>query len=236
MILKAPLAAAASLAAVFFVALPAASADGPVVVELFTSQGCNSCPPADRVLGELAERPDVLPLSFHVTYWDRLGWPDTLGLEAATERQRGYARAMDSRRVYTPQAVIGGRIELVGSRRREVREIIDLLAGRPAPAPSLIVDGDRIRVGAGEGAATLWLISFDERRTVAIERGENAGRTITYHNVVREIRPLGEWSGAPVDLALPAPPPGSATSDRALLLQAEGLGPILAVARLQPSS
>jgi hypothetical protein len=234
MILNCRLAAAASLAAVFLFVHPAASADGPVVVELFTSQGCNSCPPADRVLGELADRPDVLPLSFHVTYWDRLGWPDTLGLEAATERQRGYARAMDSRRVYTPQAVIGGRIELVGSRRGKVHEIIEILQDRRPPAPSLIVDGDRIRIGAGEGAATVWLISFEERRTVAIERGENAGRTITYHNVVSDIRPLAEWVGAPIDLTLPAP--GSEASERALLLQTKGLGPILAAARLDASS
>ena len=119
-----------------------------MVVELFTSQGCNSCPPADALLGELTRQADILPLSFHVTYWDRLGWPDTFGLQASTDRQEAYARSLGLSGLYTPQMVVGGRIDVVGSQRLRVLEAIELLRsasavgsgdqdrGRPARARS----------------------------------------------------------------------------------------------------
>jgi Protein of unknown function (DUF1223) len=157
----------------------AAAEPAPVVVELFTSQGCSSCPPADRLLGELAGHPDVLPLSFHVTYWDRLGWPDTFGLEDSTRRQQLYADWLGQPRVYTPQMVIGGRIEVVGSSRGRVIEAIDLLQGHGEPGPELTVTGDRLSVAAGDqGAAAIWLVAFDDHQDVAIERGENRGKTL----------------------------------------------------------
>lgn len=146
-----PLVAAAPLCvAASFCPPPAAGAAArpPVVVELFTSQGCSSCPPADALLGELARRDDVLALSFHVTYWDRLGWPDTFGLAASTARQNDYARWMGQGRVYTPQMVIGGRLDVVGSARRgqplELRPPLDRFrgAGRASAAILLQQRGD----------------------------------------------------------------------------------------------
>jgi hypothetical protein len=180
---------------------PAAS---PIVVELFTSQGCNSCPPADRVLGDLKSRPDLLPLSFHVTYWDRLGWPDTFGLEASTERQRTYADQLTKSGLYTPQMVIGGRIDVVGSQRARVREAIELLAGHRQPSLPIAIKESTLRLGAGTADdAAIWLFGVDREHEVWIQRGENRGRVIRYHNVVREITDLGRWSGDELELSLP---------------------------------
>jgi hypothetical protein len=138
------IAAATLVAAALFCHSPGVAADPPpVVVELFTSQGCNSCPPADRLLGELAKRDDVLPLGFHVTYWDRLGWPDTFGLAGSTERQESYAAWLGLDRLYTPQMVIGGRIDVVGGSRARVLEAIELLRGGATPGPTLTVTGCR---------------------------------------------------------------------------------------------
>jgi len=200
-----PLAAALLWAAASFCPQSAEAAPpAPVVVELFTSQGCDSCPPADRLLGELATRDDVLPLSFHVTYWDRLGWPDTFGLEASTRRQGDYADSLGRRGVYTPQMVIGGRLDAVGSQRRRVLEAIELLQSHPEPGPALAIEDGELRLAAGDqGACTLWLIGFDRAHDVTIERGENRGRTLRYHNVVREIERLGRWAGAASTFELP---------------------------------
>jgi hypothetical protein len=200
------------LAAALLLAAPAtaAAADpaAPVVVELFTSQGCDSCPPADALLGELAARGDVLPLGFHVTYWDRLGWRDTLGAEAHTQRQHAYASQHGEARVYTPQMVIGGAVDAVGSDRRRVLAAIELVRERIAPV-ALAVEGAgdaarlRLPAGAGDGEATVWLVAFDRAHDVAIARGENAGRTVRYHNVVRDFEKLGIWTGGePLDLPL----------------------------------
>jgi hypothetical protein len=176
----------------------------PIVVELFTSQGCASCPPADVVLGELKTRQDVLPLSFHVTYWDRLGWPDTFGLEASTTRQRSYADLLDKGGLYTPQMVIGGRVDVVGSQRRRVREAIDLLATHREPGLPIAIEDSLLRLGAGpSGEATIWLFGIDRKHDVWIHRGENRGRVIRYHNVVREVISLGRWSGDALEVALP---------------------------------
>jgi hypothetical protein len=223
-----------SAAASFFAPLPAAAEAAPVVVELFTSQGCNSCPPADVVLGELARRDDVLPLSFHITYWDRLGWPDTFGLEASTARQRDYAESLGRRGVYTPQMVIGGRIDLVGSQRRRVLEAIELLRGQPEPGPVIAIEDGALRLAGGEpGACSLWLVAFDRAHDVAIERGENRGRVLRYHNVVREIVELGEWDGSAVSLPLPLERLAAARRDgAAVLVQRKADGAILAARRI----
>ena len=201
-----PLVAAVMLqtAAAFFPAPSVAAEPAPVVVELFTSQGCNSCPPADVVLRELTRRDDVLPLSFHITYWDRLGWPDTFGLAASTERQRAYADSLGRRGVYTPQMVIGGRIDVVGSQRRRVLEAIELLQSHPEPAPEIAIEDGALRLADGRpDASRLWLVAFDHAHEVAIERGENRGRVLRYHNVVREIVELGDWDGIALTVPLP---------------------------------
>ncbi len=222
-------AASAEPAAADLAALPP-----PVVVELFTSQGCDSCPPADAVLGELGSHPDVLPLSFHVTYWDRLGWPDTFGLEASTERQRDYAGLLARDGLYTPQMVIGGRIDVVGSERERVHEAIELLAAHRRPGlPIAIADG-RLRLGAGPpGDATIWLFGVDLKHEVWIQRGENRGRVIRYHNVVRDIAVLGHWSGDAVQLDLPLERLAAAGRDHAaVVVQRQDNGEILAATEI----
>ncbi len=178
------------------------------VAELFTSQGCSSCPPADRLWNELAERPDVLALMLPVDYWDYLGWKDTLARPEHHTRQRGYMRALRERSVYTPQGVINGTKSVVGSRRDAV---IRALAGAGLEdiALDIVADTDGITITAGPGAGhsrsggTFWLVTYLAAETVAIGRGENTGRTITYTNVVRDIRPLGSWTGEAVSFRVP---------------------------------
>jgi hypothetical protein len=228
---------ASVLAAAFFCPDDGAAAEpAPVVVELFTSQGCSSCPPADRLLGELAGRADVLPLSFHVTYWDRLGWPDTFGLEDSTRRQQLYAGWLGERRVYTPQMVIGGRIDVVGSARGRVLDAIELLQDQVVAGPELTIADDRLSVGPGEQVdAAIWLVAFDDHHDVAIERGENRGRTLRYHQVVREVTRLGDWHGGAIELALPLSALGAAGRDgAAIVVQRLGDGAILSAARWSP--
>jgi hypothetical protein len=206
----------------------------PIVVELFTSQGCSSCPRADVVLGELKSRPDVLPLSFHVTYWDRLGWPDTFGLEASTERQRTYADMLDQGGLYTPQMVIGGRIDVVGSQRGRIREAIALLASHREPGRPIAIEGSLLKLGAGPSdEATIWLFGVDREHEVWIQRGENRGRVIRYHNVVREVSSLGAWSGEAMEVALPLQRLAADGRDSvAVLVQRTGTGDILAASKV----
>jgi hypothetical protein len=212
-----------------------ASALPPIVVELFTSQGCSSCPPADVVLGELKSRQDVLPLSFHVTYWDRLGWPDSFGLEASTERQRTYVDLLEKGGLYTPQMVIGGRIDVVGSQRGRVREAIDLLATRRQPGVPIAIEESVLRLGAGPSDdATIWLFGVDREHDVWIQRGENRGRVVRYHNVVREVTSLGRWSGEVVELPLPLKRlAAEGRDDAAVVVQRPGTGEILAAGRIE---
>lgn len=173
-----------------------------IVAELFTSQSCNSCPPADALLVELIrDRPDLLCLSYHVTYWDRLGWKDRFSLPAATQRQRRYAELLREGRypgqVYTPQLVIQGQRDAIGSERPAVLNA--LRQAQPAAAVELTLglDGNGVTVeaGAGIGAATLWLIGFDPQHVTEIRSGENGGRRLAYGNVVRSITSLGAWQG-----------------------------------------
>ncbi|MEQ9641919.1 MAG: DUF1223 domain-containing protein [Alphaproteobacteria bacterium] len=227
--------AALALAAPAAVAQQAqAQQDRPVVVELFTSQGCSSCPPADRVVEGLADREDVIALSFNVDYWDYIGWKDTLASPDYTRRQYAYADAMDERRVYTPQIVIDGVMHVVGSDSRGVDNGIKQRQKAHATLPvSLESVGGKVvlKVGAGaaSGPATIWLVQYDNRQDVAIGRGENAGRTITYANVARTLVRLGEWTGAPMELSLDAP-----VHDGCVVLVQQGThGPILGAARLR---
>jgi hypothetical protein len=229
-----PLAVAALIAAAFFFPTAAADATAPVVVELFTSQGCNSCPPADTVLAELTGRGDVLPLSFHVTYWDRPGWADTFGLEAATARQEAYARSLDLDGLYTPQMVIGGRIDVVGSNRSGVLRAIDLLAAHGESGPAITEENGKIGLhGGSSGDVTVWLMAFDDTHDVKIPLGENAGRTLLYHCVVRGIERLGRWTGTAVTFDLPIVRRTSEGRDGlAILVQRDGDGAILTAARV----
>ncbi|MBK1660218.1 DUF1223 domain-containing protein [Paracraurococcus ruber] len=213
-----------------FLARPLAAAPpGPVVVELFTSEGCSSCPPADAVLLDLAEgRPDVLALSWHVTYWDRLGWRDRFSLAEATARQRRYVAALRLESPYTPQAVVQGRRDVVGSDRRALLAAIAAAAPPAGPSLSLAAAGDQAlaEIGAGAGEGSLWLIGYDARQATAVGAGENRGRRLVHANVVRAAVAAGAWRGAPASLALPRP----AGERLALLLQAPD-GAVLAAAR-----
>ena len=180
---------------------PAASlaAERPVVVELFTSQGCNSCPPANAFLNEMSkQRRDVLALAFHVTYWDRLGWKDPFSMEAATRRQDVYGRRFGDGS-YTPEMVVDGAASMVGSARGEVNSAIENAKrnSRTAAPVSVTKNGEQvsIEVGAGNGSGNILLIGFDHEHTTAVGRGENSGRTLVEANVVRSIRSVGQWSG-----------------------------------------
>jgi hypothetical protein len=215
----------------------AAPGDRPIVVELFTSQGCSSCPPADALLGELARRGDVLPLAFHVDYWDRLGWKDPYSSAAATQRQRAYARLLDSATVYTPQMVVDGRTDVVGSYRADVLQAIDQARAASVTVPLELAaadDGLRVRVGAGRPdarRATLWLIGFDRHHETAIGAGENGGRTLAEWHVVRGFEPLAEWTGAATDTTVPAA--ALARYERVALVLQEAGGRVLGAATVE---
>jgi hypothetical protein len=208
-------------------ARPAAAAPMPrVVVELFTSQSCSSCPPADALLGTLAPRPDLLVLSYHVTYWNRLGWRDRFSLEEATQRQRSYAATLGHRQIYTPQTVVQGQRDAVGSNRAGVLAAIQ--AATPASVALQVAAeaaGVSVAVGAGHGTGDLWLIGFDARHVTPIGGGENAGRTLSHTHVVRSLARLGGWDGQ-AQTHRAARPQGEQV---AVLLQATQ-GPILASA------
>lgn len=178
----------------------AIAAERPVVVELFTSQGCSSCPPANAYLNELSKgRADVLPLAFHVTYWDDLGWRDPFSLQAATARQDRYGRRFGDGS-YTPEIVVDGAAGLVGSHRHDVGAAIEKAKRESHTAADVSVSktggGLAIKIGSGTGNGRVLLIGFDHEHVTVIGRGENGGRTLAESNVVRSIRSVGQWSGA----------------------------------------
>jgi len=222
-----------------------ASAKGKftTVVELFTSQGCSSCPPADALLGELAKRDDMVALSLSVDYWDYLGWKDTLASPANSARQRAYARARRDRAVYTPQVVINGIVHAAGNNPASVAEASATARDRLKDAwvpISVTSEGDTLQVHAGAanggaryGSGTLWLVLYSGVEEVSIKRGENAGRTIRYHNVVREMSPIGMWHGEAMSVDLPkSDVMGRGYDGCAVLLQAGSAGPIIGAATL----
>ena len=219
-----------------------APASRPIVIELFTSQGCSSCPPADAFLGELAKRPNVVALGFHVDYWDYIGWKDPYASKLATQRQRLYAQAFDLSYVYTPQMVVNGEEQAVGSERGNVESALAKATARPPVGPSLSLALDRdgalaVHVGAGkEETATVWLACFDREHTTRVSRGENAGSTLTNYRVVRHFEAIGNWKGPALDLKVPAPEMAEYVErpDRgvAVLVQRGEVGPILAAAIL----
>lgn len=210
----------------------------PVVVELFTSQGCNSCPPADAFLGELARRPDVLALGLHVDYWDYIGWNDPFAQRAHTERQRGYSRALNQRFVYTPQMVVNGASQGVGADRNAINELIDKARKGPRDGPSLAVTGEgtqrSLRIGAAHAAAraTVWLIGYDGKHETPVRAGENSGKRLANYNVVRAMRPVGTWNGSAVEMPLDLSAIAANCDGAAVLVQTDETGPIVAAVRI----
>ena len=179
------------------------------VIELFTSQGCSSCPPADKLLATLAKDPSVIAISLPVDYWDRLGWKDTLAKHAFTERQQAYAAVRGDGQVYTPQAVVNGSEHAVGSQASAVEAAIGATQQnlRVALNAERKADNLLVSIGASEGQAvegTVLLLPVLDSREVAIGRGENARSKVTYTNVVRDIIPAGQWSGKALTLTIPA--------------------------------
>lgn len=215
-----------------------------VLVELFTSQGCSSCPPADQVLGDLQKRDDVVALSFSIDYWDYIGWRDTLANRENTLRQQAYEKVLPSHRVYTPQVVVDGVSDVVGNQRNDVFSTIDkrvaATQGRRLPiAISQSGDEVNVRIGSLPGAkqsATVWLAHTLSTRTVNIASGENSGRVVTYHNVVRGFAAVGKWSGEPMVLELPVQGEQGENADGiAVWVQAGGVGPVLGAAQIRVS-
>jgi hypothetical protein len=205
----------------------------PVVVELFTSQGCSTCPPADAYLGELASRPGIIALAFHVDYWNYIGWTDPFASKAATDRQRGYAKQLGLRYVYTPQMVINGTMEGVGSGREAITQLLSDAAADKSPHVAVSVargPGGQIlvHIDGGQTAepATIWLVGFDREHTTQVPRGENEGRVLRDYQVVRTLKEIGSWSGEAVDLALAE---NAATGDGGVgvLVQLKGTGRIV---------
>lgn len=174
----------------------------PVVVELFTSQGCSSCPPADAFLTELAGRKDVLALGFHVDYWDRLGWRDPLSTPGATMRQHDYAATFGRNEVFTPQMVIDGRRQAVGSNRGAVLEAIAQSEPVSSAPVTFAADGGSASIGAGTGKGKVLVIRYLLKRTTEVQRGENAGRTAVDANGVEAIDRAGDWTGQRLDIPL----------------------------------
>jgi hypothetical protein len=203
------------------------------VLELFTSQGCSSCPPADRLLGEFAQQPGVLVLTWPVTFWDRLGWKDTLAKPAYTQRQIAYVNALKSDGPFTPQLIINGAASEVGSRRAAIQALI---AQRPALPVRVQVTQVEDRgftldlAGPAGLQADVKLVRFTPAVTVPIGRGENSGRTVTYTNVVRGVLPLAPYRGGTTRAHLPI---AIGKDERlAVLVQAPGQGRILGVGQL----
>jgi hypothetical protein len=201
----------------------------PVVLELFTSEGCSSCPPAELIVNELAQRPDVLPLSFHVDYWDDLGWRDRYSLASATERQRAYARALRRSSVYTPQAIIDGTRDIVGSQRSAVMDAV--YGRRDGVATSVSVSSGTIQIQVGGGSdaanAEVLLIGYLRQATTPIGRGENSGRTLKESNIVLWLHELGRWNGKPLQFAMSVNKLPENVTDVAVLVQSAGQGAIL---------
>ena len=211
----------------------ARAAEKPVVLELFTSLACSSSPPADRLLSRLAREPGVLALDLHVTYWNGLGWPDPYSLMAATARQVMYQNRFHLAELYTPQLVVNGVRQVVGSDAAAVRRAIAAVRAAVARHPPVRLSlartagGMVARIGPGRGPAMLWRVGYDERRVTAVGGGENAGRRLAETDVVREISPAASWMGAASTFVLARP-----AGQRAAVFLAAPDGRILAAATL----
>ena len=212
----------------------AAAQEGPVVIELYTSQGCSACPPADAILQDLAKRDDVIALALHVDYWDYIGWKDIFASPAFSARQQAYARAANAKMVYTPQMIINGVDRMIGSRPMQVMDSLQN-HGRTG----LLFDvqltrrGSRVMINAGSGPGgdyVVQLVRYTPEETVAIERGENAGRNLSYANIVTSWDVIGQWDGQS-ELALEADAAGD--SPVVVIVQQSTSGPIVGAAQLR---
>ncbi|HRK19828.1 MAG TPA: DUF1223 domain-containing protein [Hyphomicrobiaceae bacterium] len=231
--------AVAAIAAAPTTAVAQVNTDQPIeaVLELFTSQGCSSCPAADALFETYTQRPGILALSFPIDIWDKLGWKDTLANPKFSKRQKAYAKMRHDGRIYTPQLVINAGAHVVGSNSAAIETELakSLASSKPIWVPVVARrEADTIVVDVSEQAhhavaeATLWLVNFDHRITVEISRGENAGKSITYSNVVRDIAPVGVWTGTKTTLRLPISAAGDGkTSSGAVILQRGGSGRII---------
>ncbi len=226
-----------AIATVAFPAMAETAVTSPVVVELYTSQGCSSCPPADALLATLAERDDVIALALHVDIWDYIGWADTFGNPAFTARQRAYAKAVGARNIYTPQMVVQGTEHLVGTRVAELTGLIRAHGTRPAPvALTLERRGGSVRInavakgGAVPGGYVVQLVRYIPEATVSIGRGENSGRQISYVNIVTSWQAIADW-----DPATPLKIEARVAGDQpvVVIVQMPGHGAIVAAARLR---
>ncbi|MFT5066113.1 MAG: hypothetical protein ACJAWC_000087 [Yoonia sp.] len=215
---------------------PVFAQDNKTVVELYTSQGCSSCPPADALLHDLAGRSDVIALALHVDYWDYLGWKDNFGSPDFTARQHAYARAANATTVYTPQMVIGGLDHVIGSKAMDV---MDHIAQHRNAADQVSItltrSGNVVQINAQSsvgrlGKLSVQVVRYTPEETVAIRRGENAGKTISYNNIVHTWDEIGSWDGSS-PLAMTAPVAGS--DPIVVIIQADQHGPILAAAEIR---
>lgn len=232
-------------AALIAAAVPAARgqnvdvmAGPPIVIELFTSQGCDTCPPADAFAGELTKRGDVLTLSLHVDYWDYLGWKDPYAQRAFSERQRAYSRALAQRFVYTPQMIVDGRLQDVGSDRKAIEHAIAKIKQQAIGRLVLrqVGVGPKVAVAIENPAgvdvsrakpATIWLAIYDPLKITVITRGELAGQTLPSYNIVRRLERIGNFVGEPITVAVDL---SAAERDQgcAIIVQSIAAGPILA--------
>ncbi|SFM12139.1 hypothetical protein SAMN04488042_10462 [Shimia aestuarii] len=207
----------------------------PVVVELYTSQGCSSCPPADDYFHkELANRDDVIALALHVDYWDYIGWKDSFANPAYTARQKNYARASGHRSVYTPQMIVNGKDHVVGTHPEKVEKLISRHSGQAGPvALDLSRQGNRIRIAATasrQQAMQVHVVRYKPEEKVSIKRGENAGRMVIYGNIVSDWKVAADWNGkAPLDMEMRV----KGDAPVVVLIQGVDSGPILAAARLR---
>jgi len=214
-----------------------AAAENAVVVELYTSQGCSSCPPADQMLAELSDRDDIIALALHVDYWDYIGWKDEFADPAHTVRQRGYSRAAGKRSIYTPQMIVGGVDHVVGANPMQLLDAIEKHRSVKNPAAvTLGRDGERVSVSIrasgpmpAEGVV-VQVATVTPSATVSIGRGENAGRTFEYHNIVRKLVEIGKWDGRGTYRASVKVPDGVRV---VVLVQQSTSGPILGAAQLR---
>ena len=217
-------------------ALPssALAQQSPVVVELYTSQGCSSCPPADALMHDLAKQDDVIALALHVDYWDYIGWKDVFAKPAHTTRQKAYATAGDRRMIYTPQMIVNGVDNVVGSHPMDLADMIRKHAAKSQPvAVTLVRGGKGVRISAPKISApkpmVVQLVRYSPKQTVDIKRGENAGKKIDYVNIVTEWNTVAEWDGrAPLSMDVAA----AGKEPIVVVIQNKGHGAIVGAARL----
>jgi hypothetical protein len=215
----------------------------PVVIELFTSQGCSDCPAADQLMTELAKRKDVIALSLPITYWDILGWKDTFATEANTQRQKSYARTMNRSGVYTPQMIIDGQLDVVGNQRdrvltalssrgtsRDVEFQVPIFIGTASGRVEIAIPKAKSKPKA---LATIWVMRTLARGSVSVEEGENRNHQLTYTNIVRDLQRAGEWNGQAMKIDLPMSLAKIKYDGVAVILQARDFGPVLGAAVLE---